>query len=605
MKKNILFLLTWTILLAACGGQTQPAANPTEEPVTTSQTESSPEPTELVEVQLEPQAGETRSYVDGSTIVYIPAGEFSMGVQNGIDNPEHVVSTNGFWIYATEVTKSQYDVCVATGACAPPAAVNTSIPENPLLGIHPITNVTHQQAQAYCQWANGRLPTEAEWEKAARAPEWTIYPWGNEAPSCTLVNYGDCQKISSDPVTSYPDGQTPYQIFDMAGNVFEWVSDWYAADYYPNSPTENPTGPAEGTFRSVRGGSYLSGIEQIAAYARSSQEPQKPREDLGFRCVVEHENINAFAPMCVQTSMAVGAVQEPSVDCPAVNVDTTSFCKDGLSYISYTVETEEGNNLYTPSIGEYNGMDQQGLQKMWQGCELVEMKVQDQNLYYMQQVCQGPEGASLQIAANAGCTITDVKNICPDGYEYDPNQQACVYAPKDGNQTNNGIACPDGFNYDPNIMCCTVGQGMVLPLTCQPGFVYDPKLKSCVDIKKGFFKTKSDYALATFPFCTIIDKPKEDPEPEPTEPPATCDPATGDGCFTISDIRLKTDIVLIGKAENGLPLYTFRYIGGTKYYKGVMAQDVLKFMPEAVIYMSNGYMAVNYEMLGLMMERIK
>ncbi|MFN8433046.1 MAG: SUMF1/EgtB/PvdO family nonheme iron enzyme [Anaerolineales bacterium] len=532
MKKLFLTFLMTIFILTACEGGTQPAANPTEEPVTTSQTESSPAATELVEVKLEPQAGDTRSYVDGSTIVYVPAGEFSMGVQNGIDNPEHVVSTNGFWIYATEVTKSQYDLCVATGACTPPAAVNTSIPENPLLGVLPITNVTHQQAQAYCQWANGRLPTEAEWEKAARAPEWTMYPWGNEAPSCSLANYGECQKISSDPVTSYPNGQTPYQIFDMAGNAFEWVADWYGTDYYLNSPTENPTGPAEGTVSSVRGGSYLSGVEQIAAYARSSQDPQIPREDLGFRCIVGHEKVNAFAPMCMQLNVITGNVQQPSIECPEANAETSSFCKDGVPYITYANETEPGFHLYTPAFNELDGIDKMEFNKILQGCESVEVKTQDGEAYYWKSICQGPEGASFKVATNTACNLVDVDTSCSEGYEYDPNQQACIFKPKEGDENIHGSTCPTGFAYDPNAMCCTAAQGMILPLACQPGFVYNPNSQSCVDIKNvGNIYTTSDYVIATFPFCTIQDKPDEEPEPEPTQPPICIpNPATGGGC---------------------------------------------------------------------------
>jgi formylglycine-generating enzyme len=592
MKKIVLFLLTLTVLIAACGGGDTPASEPTLEPAPVSQTESSPQPTELVEVKFEPQAGDTRTYIDGTTIVYIPAGEFIMGVKDGVDNPEHLVYTDGFWVYSTEVAKAQYDLCVATGACTPSIPSNTLFPDDPLLSAHPITNVTHQQAEAYCQWVNGRLPSEAEWEKAARAPEWKDYPWSDEKPTCDRTNFGECETLSTEPVTAYPSGQTPHRIFDMAGNAYEWISDWYADDYYPVSPFENPAGPAKGEERVIRGGSYLSRAEEITTFARSQYSPEESRNDLGFRCVIEMQDVEDFAPMCIQLSTVEGETQQPTVDCPKVSVSTNSFCENGIPYISHSNYTDPGYTILTPNIGKVSGMDNAEFNKMWQNCKFIKT---EKNGYM--RVCQGPEGASFEIATNAQCMIIDVENVCGENYEYDPNQQACVYNSKNIDEGKH-TECPSGFEFDANIQCCSTTQALTIPLACQPGFVYDPNTQKCISVQ-GWVNTQSKYALATFPFCTITDKPKEEPE-EPT-----CDPATGAGCPTNSDIRLKTDIVLIGKAENGLPLYTFRYIGGTTVYQGVMAQDVLKFMPEAVVVMPNGYMAVYYELLGLTMERVR
>jgi formylglycine-generating enzyme required for sulfatase activity len=606
MKKNILFLLTLAMLLAACGGgETQPASTASLEPAPVSPAESTPAPTELVPVKFEPKEGDTRTYVDGTTIVYIPAGEFSMGVKDGEDNPIHTVYTDGFWIYSTEVTHDQYDLCVATGVCSPAEETTLFVPGDPLKGARPVVNVTHPQAQTYCQWVNGRLPTEAEWEKAARAPEGKDYPWGDEEPTCDHANFGECETFSTEPVTAYPDGQTPYRMFDMAGNAHEWVHDWYADDYYPVSPFENPTGPVEGEERVIRGGSYLSSAQEITTFARAQHDPEEFREDLGFRCVVETQDVDTFAPMCLQLSSATDGIQQPSIQCPEVKVATASFCQNGLSYISHTNSADPGYTVGTPGIGSINGMSNETFNAVWQKCQFAPF---DGNGY--KRVCQGPEGASFQVRTNASCQITNVvENVCGENYEYDPNQQACVYQHPEDKQ-DHGTSCPAGFNYNPDTQCCTAAQKVSIPLTCQPGFVYDPNSQKCINVKEWVY-VKSDWALAAFPFCSLQDnptptpKPGDDPEPEP-EPTPTCDPATGAGCTPQdSDIRLKTDIVLLGKTESGLPLYTFRYIGGRTIYQGVMAQDVLKFMPEAVVVMPNGYMAVYYDMLGLTMERVR
>ena len=525
MKKIIYVLFILSIVIAACSsGDNSPENTPATIIASNSQIEPSSEPTELAEVKLEPQAGDSRTFMDGTTVVYIAAGEFTMGIKDGIDNPEQIVYTDGFWIYSTEVTMSQYDLCVATGACTPYANLETPFPDGSLQGTHPVVNVTHEQAQTYCQWAGGRLPTEAEWEKTARAPEGKMYPWGDEAPSCDRANYGDCLGGSSKPVTSYPDGQTPYQIFDMAGNVFEWVADWYADDYYAGSPSENPAGPVEGTSRSIRGGSYLSSADELQTFTRSQNDPNSPREDLGFRCIVEDENINFYAPMCIQLTSVGGEIQESSLDCPEVGVKTSSFCENGIPYISYSNYHEPGYTSLTPGIGQVNGMTNQEFNKVFQNCKSGNQNDDNSWTNY----CAGPEGASFEVSSQALCKVIEAEKTCGENYEYDPDQQACVYAPKDGNGNDQGTSCPVGFDYDPNVLCCVANQELTIPLTCQPGYVHDPKTNSCVEIKNNQFYVKSEYALAVFPFCTISDKPEEKPDPEPD--PSCVPDATGGGC---------------------------------------------------------------------------
>jgi formylglycine-generating enzyme required for sulfatase activity len=228
-------------------------------------------------------------FLNLSTLVNIPVGEFKMGSASGtdpfaekIERPQHTVYVSDFWIQRTEVNNARYTECVSTGACSPPL---DSRPNNDdYYWGRPVVNVTYAQAQAYCTWAGGRLPTEAEWEKAARYPDGRLYPWGNAKPTTILANYnyptGDTRVV-----TAYPDGATSLGIVNMAGNVWEWVADWYAPDYYSVSPDKDPTGPATGKERVVRGGSYRSEPQFLRTTNRFSSDPNKGGMGIGFRCV--------------------------------------------------------------------------------------------------------------------------------------------------------------------------------------------------------------------------------------------------------------------------------------------------------------------------------
>ena len=185
---------------------------------------------------------------DSMTLVYVPAGEFLMGSTDADldakadENPQHKVTMDTFWIDRTEVAKDQYQKCVDAGKCAVPVCSGTGISD------HPVVCVSWQDATNYCAWAGRRLPTEAEWEKAARGTDGRKYPWGNEAPDDKRLNYNaNVGKTSA--VGSYPSGASPYGALDMAGNVWEWVADWYDQNYYTSSPAQNPAGPDAGQFR--------------------------------------------------------------------------------------------------------------------------------------------------------------------------------------------------------------------------------------------------------------------------------------------------------------------------------------------------------------------
>ena len=141
------------------------------------------------------------------------------------------------------MTNKMYAQCVSTGSCAAPAQeIGTPVYSNPQYGDYPVVGVTWDMASNYCQWAQGQLPSEAQWEKAARGESGALYPWGIDNPSCSLSNYKGCLGHTSD-VTDYPGGHSPYGAYGMAGNVFQWVNDFYDEHYYDSMPSRNPTGP--------------------------------------------------------------------------------------------------------------------------------------------------------------------------------------------------------------------------------------------------------------------------------------------------------------------------------------------------------------------------
>jgi formylglycine-generating enzyme required for sulfatase activity len=190
----------------------------------------------------------------------------------------HTVTLSDFQIDTTEVTQDQYAACVSAGACNPPACdwdcSKTTFPAS---------CIAFADAKSYCTFAGGHLPTEAEWEKAARGASGNKFPWGNGAADCTLTNMAGCGDQAK-AVGSLPAGASPYGALDMAGNVVEMVSDWYDAAYYATSPSSNPTGPASGSRYGGRGG----GFKSEALWQRSSKRDVYDLTDsgaaLGFRC---------------------------------------------------------------------------------------------------------------------------------------------------------------------------------------------------------------------------------------------------------------------------------------------------------------------------------
>jgi formylglycine-generating enzyme required for sulfatase activity len=255
-----------------------------------------------VEVELEENGiGNTMvSESDGMTMLYIPAGEFTMGSEDGEINetPVHTVYLGSFWIDQTEVTNLLFAKCVQAGMCNTPASKKSNLKsnyfDNPEFENYPVVMVSWNDANSYCEWAGRRLPTEAEWEKAARGGlAEKLYPWGDEAPICEEGMYNgtnfagneDCHYKDSAKVKSFsPNG---YGVYDMAGNVWEWVADWYSGTYYQESPYSNPPGADTGEFRTVRGGSWDYGSSYLRSAFRGQDRPTITAPDVGFRCVLD------------------------------------------------------------------------------------------------------------------------------------------------------------------------------------------------------------------------------------------------------------------------------------------------------------------------------
>ncbi len=240
-----------------------------------------------------PRAGQTRIVRRGNVAVeqvFVPAGSFMMGDDEGRNNerPAHEVMLDAFWLDRTEVTNAQYEACVDAGVCSLPyknsSFTRDSYYDDPAYADYPVIFVSWEDAADFAAWAGGRLPTEAEWEYAARGPEVRAYPWGNDAPSCELLNFSGCVGDTSE-TGKYPKGKSWVGALDMAGNVWEWVIDWYASDYYARSLANNPTGPATGEYRTLRGGSWGTFGQFMRAAYRYSGNPLYRNYYVGFRVV--------------------------------------------------------------------------------------------------------------------------------------------------------------------------------------------------------------------------------------------------------------------------------------------------------------------------------
>jgi formylglycine-generating enzyme required for sulfatase activity len=311
MKKLFPVLAALALFATACqlgGSQAQPTplsvptAYPTNVPVSNPTAQPSGN---------NQAAGSERTAADGMTSVYIPAGTFQMG---GIDaaaandeKPVHQVTLHAFWMDKFEVTNAMYAQCLKAGACQPPQQLKSETRDsyfnNPDFNDYPVVYVTWNDAATYCKWAGRRLPTEAEWERSARGDSVNTYPWGDQRPDATLANFnyllGDTARVGS-----YPAGASVYGVMDLAGNVAEWVNDFYDGGFYGNGPATNPTGPvARSAFfnRVVRGGTFADAARDIRDSKRSQVLGSNLQADpgsaaylgdfsprIGFRCASDN-----------------------------------------------------------------------------------------------------------------------------------------------------------------------------------------------------------------------------------------------------------------------------------------------------------------------------
>ncbi len=310
LKLSLTCVCLW-ILLAACAPQGTPPAVPPTNTLPASTFTPSPTAT-YTQTPAPPTAtpglGSVRiNPVDAAPMVFVPAGDFEMGAaaQTGLDicqqyrddclledfadeGPAHTVSLDAYWIYQLEVSNALYKVCVEAGACSSPAL--TEFYNLEAYADHSVVYVTWYDAESYCQWAGGRLPSEAEWEKAARGTDGRTYPWGEQEADCTLANFRGCtfEGITA-PVGSTPAGASPYGALDMAGNVLEWVEDWYDPAYYTVSPVDNPPGPETGEYKIARGGSWKNLPVGLRVVNRGANFPEVYSTGAGFRCVLPGE----------------------------------------------------------------------------------------------------------------------------------------------------------------------------------------------------------------------------------------------------------------------------------------------------------------------------
>lgn len=257
---------------------------PTEFFTSTPQPTKTPIPTPTLGI------GSTMIGEKGETLVYVPAGEFTMGSDvNPDEQPIHTVYLDAFWIDQTEVTNKHYKACVDAGMCEPPSPERSyshaNYYGNSEFDDSPVIYVNWDKANRYCEvWAGGDLPTEAQWEKAARGIDARTYPWGNDKPSANLLNFNS-NVGDTTVVKNYPNTGSFYGTYDMAGNVWEWVNDFYDEVYYQSSNSaNNPLGPESGQYRVLRGGSWYSNDSGARSAVRLRYDPSKSVSDFGFRC---------------------------------------------------------------------------------------------------------------------------------------------------------------------------------------------------------------------------------------------------------------------------------------------------------------------------------
>lgn len=400
-------------------------------------------------VDFSPGAGSTTVWADMSIFVYIPPGGFQMGQDEtgpSDHSPAHRVDLDGFWIQQREVTNRMYAMCVELGICSEPLP-ETGKPYWYAIPAHaeaPVVGVDWYQAETYCEWIGGRLPSEAEWEKAARGTEGDPYPWGVEQPTCDLLNFDDClEPVNPMPINvgGYLLGASPFELDDTAGNASEWVFDWYGDDYYAVSPSENPDGPTEGELRVMRGSSYASEAEAVPLYLRSAIDPQEHPSAVGFRCALNGDAVsNPPPPACELPAYSLPAAhtdQPFGPDIPAVTA--LGYCIPGQDnqshgYVNLVFDEPVEPDTYaitsSASISEITQDNNHPDTLILVGLPVDQV--------FELTVCPPP----------APQPMSPAEPVCPDGYLLDPNTGKCHYLVLSPDDTcHEGQAWVEGYGY--------------------------------------------------------------------------------------------------------------------------------------------------------------
>ncbi len=481
--------LLFMLALGACAGLTGTPESPGSDDPT-------PPPTEPAMV-LEG--------VGGGSVVFVPGGPFIMGSEETDPNsesdewPQRRVNVPGFWIQQTEVTNEQYAACVAEGECAAPQQPLTF--NDPAYAGHPVQGVTWFQANAYCEYLGGRLPTEAEWEKTARGLQAFTFPWGITDPDCDLTNQQGCNAPdNTDPIGTRDEGLSPFEAFDMAGNVGEWTYDWYTAGYYGDAPAANPYGPQSGELKVWRGGGYGDSGNALRTANRNALDPEEALPGLGFRCVLSAQEEIARAPFCQPSYTAFcnpGGSMETGLthpdrpaggEQPILRVAGFSCPQRGIVEVSVDLNVPSAEG-YTMTV---NGLP---------FTDCVELPEFPGRLY-----CKGP-------AAPQGVFV-NVTICAPDGEAAAPNLNVVAYQPAGGETglityqpaaaslvaynayqqqtapTNTDDYCPQGYIYNPLNGQCELDTTQP---GCPDGWTYNPDLYRCEPNPEGGCPEGSQY----------------------------------------------------------------------------------------------------------------
>jgi len=463
------------ILLAACVPSSKPTPLPaisTVEPILTETSTSAPPTATSTSAPIilagpPMQVGSTYLYFDGALLVAVPGGPFLMG-HGGSDNPEHTVTLSDYWIYSTKITNREFQQCVMVGKCTSPDLNDNQGYDNAARQSDPVVGVNWSQGEAYCEYANGHLPSEAQWEKAARGPNGNIYPWGDNAPGNDLLNYNNYLGRTTS-VINYPKGKSFYDALDMEGNAYEWVYDWYDPLYYKTGPAQDPLGPDSGAGgnRSVRSASYKSNNDQVVASTRSFKSPIDHARDLGFRCVVKDPTF--FAPFCqamvVYGSNASGGSNSSGSNnkCPDPSIVHTEDCTTGYTQVNdIHLQAQSPTQIMSVSGGG--------------SCNPPLTDPSDTAGH------QCPLGITITITATCNISPSSADAAaCPKGYTQSSDGKSCTAIGAQGE-------CPAGSTYDSFHMCCMGLPGGNASI-CSTGF--HEYQGACVPDNSGLYNPNS------------------------------------------------------------------------------------------------------------------